>query len=459
LDAIEGRDAAIQQIAASAAANRIEACPPSSPEALSVPFYAVRTWLSGAREPDIADVEGRSIDSGPVEPSETRRPVLANTKEGWVVISSDQIRPGQTIVVPTTYGGLSRGTWDPTSAAPVPDLGTQARRLQSGRTVLRLHPGLFDLPLIPPDPRDFEEDSRSDLQLLRDWLQQATELSLDSGLSPLLGELLRDKRMSFVYLDAYDFIERETGKDNTAPGYFVLAGRVSAGGDITSEDDGASFTGTSVPLRSHLSGVSSRAREYARRCGLPREVVEDISTAALWHDAGKVDPRFQQFLHGGSEFLAATAAEPLAKSKTDASDRRARLLARDLSGYPSGSRHELSSLALIQKYAGSGSEKIGHDPDLVMHLVSAHHGFCRPFPPVATDPSPVEMRFEAPALGAAVATTSDHGLDRLDSGIADRFWRLVERYGWYGLAWMEAILRLADHRQSEAEQSGKGENP
>jgi CRISPR-associated endonuclease/helicase Cas3 len=114
---------------------------------------------------------------------------------------------------------------------------------------------------------------------------------------------------------------------------------------------------------------------------------------------------------------------------------------------------------LIQKYAGSGSEKIGHDPDLVMHLVSAHHGFCRPFPPVATDPSPVEMRFEAPALGAAVATTSDHGLDRLDSGIADRFWRLVERYGWYGLAWMEAILRLADHRQSEAEQSGKGENP
>jgi CRISPR-associated endonuclease/helicase Cas3 len=52
------------------------------------------------------------------------------------------------------------------------------------------------------------------------------------------------------------------------------------------------------------------------------------------------------------------------------------------------------------------------------------------------------LRLSAPAR---------HGLEALDSGWAEQWHRLLDRYGLWGLAWLEAILRLADQQVSAEE--------
>lgn len=440
-------------------ATRVAACPPVSLEAVSVPVWAVSAWLRGAPAASFGDVEGEAER----EPGQERRehqagrPAFLWDGESGTILHADDLGPGATIVVPTSYGGLADGTWNPSSKVPVRDLGDRARFRQTGRPTLRLHASLIaslGLPAVPAITGvDSDEDDRA---IIDRWLDSTRELvASERWVDEALGLLrLRGRRRPTIVRIADAESTATTSPIEGSNGYFVLLGRASlrAGSDFSSEDDGASHTGVEVTLRHHLAGVAAKARELAERSGLPEEVAHDVVLAARWHDAGKVDPRFQQLLHGGSAFRAESAPEPLAKSSIVASDRAARMRARERSRYPKGARHELSSVALIT--AHEPILAAAHDRDLVLHLVASHHGHCRPFAPVAFDPEPVELRLEMD--GSIVNASSNHGLARLDSGIAERFWRLVRRYGWHGLAWLESIVRLADHRRSEEEQRGEG---
>ena len=120
--------------------------------------------------------------------------------------------------------------------------------------------------------------------------------------------------------------------------------------------------------------------------------------------------------------------------------------ARERAGLPSGFRHEMLSVQLAERVGLP--EDVAAERDLILHLIAAHHGYGRPFAPVVLDDDPPDVEFAGVALTAADRAGSHP--HRLDSGVADRFWSLTRRFGWWGLAYLEALLRLADQQASAA---------
>jgi CRISPR-associated endonuclease/helicase Cas3 len=250
-----------------------------------------------------------------------------------------------------------------------------------------------------------------------------------------------------------DLLDRaRTGRLQDHPtGGIVVVGRPSSARRVLSEpdlfaddDDLASAADTAVSLEDHSALVRRAAAKLAERC-LPPALHGAVEFAATWHDAGKLDERFQLLLHQGDEVAAAVAPAPLAKSAYIPASPTRRRAIREAAGLPQNFRHEMLSVQLVERFAPLPDDD--HLADLVLHLVASHHGYARPFAPVVPDSSPpgVSGTLDGrPIFLDATARTAAVPAHRLDSGLVDRFWRLVRRYGWWGLAYLEAILRLAD---------------
>ena len=265
------------------------------------------------------------------------------TADGLEFVAVSALGIGDTIVVPASRGGLGAGTWDPSSTVRVEDVAERAYFDTHGVAKLRLDPmtlpeGLRDA------PRPVEADDPDALEAARrecvEWLNGLVDRldSLPEDWRPLLRELSNPtakRKLSIGTSVGGKAVWRAT----------VLPPKRAV--EATTEDAVSVFTGLEVSLVSHLEDVEAWATSFATSAGLDRAIAVDVGLAALLHDIGKADLRFQALLSGGDPIRAA-GGEPLAKSRQFGSA-KARTRAQQRSNWPAGFRHELISLALLTR--------------------------------------------------------------------------------------------------------------
>ncbi len=298
--------------------NVVEAAPPLSAEALPVPIWAAKKWLSQEKTTELADVD----TCGEANEEFTRPHVIWRGPEDSGL---GRLRPGDTVVVRSMEGGSDRFGWFPDCADTVKDIGddsaNERARLGSGRYRVRLHPAVFA-------PNDDESTAR-----LQRLLAAVKEDESDAE-----EELIELARQRFPVAKDWRLTRYDGGlcaiskwpKANKADKQPLPASEDS------NDDDSASFGAGEIELHRHVRHVVNKVEIVTENCGLDEKLRKALIEAAEFHDLGKWDSRFQEMLNPGRD----PYKPPLAKSSGSGSpaERRRR---REYAGYPAGARHEV----------------------------------------------------------------------------------------------------------------------
>ena len=165
-------------------------------------------------------------------------------------------------------------------------------------------------------------------------------------------------------------------------------------------------------LNEHQAWTEVCARKIAAAVGLTGNYAKTLAIAAHLHDEGKKAARWQEAFNAPKNGIYAKTKGPLFQSR--------------LGGY----RHEFGSLPHAEN--NEAFRQLPSDlQDLVLHLIAAHHGRARPV---------IETK------GCEDAPPSR--LEERACDVALRFARLQKRWGPWGLAWWESLLRAADQQAS-----------
>lgn len=437
-------------------------CPPKSGEMLSVSLFRLRSWLEA---PDVADDDGDvEGTTSAADRAGSTRPILLwrGRDRSKICCEAGDIRPNDIVVIPAAYGiaGLGQSAASEALGQGGLDLWEPVWKTIGKPAAVRLHRSVLQPWLGSPALEGL-------LQVAEDpaWERESIQEAVDG----VLGEASVPSEPPGAPAWWLDLLgEARGGRIANHPGGGVIlfaregSSRTHEGetDSFADEDDWTSVGGCEVSLERHTASVKRAVQILAERC-LPASLAEALVVAAQWHDTGKLDGRFQILLRHGDE-LAAASGGPLAKSATMPDSPARRRAIRAASGLPAEFRHEMLSAQLAGRYLSLVTPEL---TDITLHLIASHHGHARPFAPVSVDSEPPPV---AGHIGdTAVALTGDErsGLPAphsLDSGSAERFWRLVRRYGWWGLAYLEAILRLGDWYGSQRvldDDTGEGKAP
>ena len=234
----------------------------------------------------------------------------------------------------------------------------------------------------------------------------------------------------------------------------------------TSDGDPDSKSDSFIKLENHLIHVSDEAMSLCSVFNLADHTKNIVCEAARWHDVGKAHDAFQERM---------STDDPVKHPRPDCLLAKARFYDR-VKGRPYF-RHELASALSYLSYA-----KWSREADLVAYLIAAHHGKVR----MNLRALPQEILLQTREKGNALPSTglfargiregdkippvSINGKSLWEGGTlelsvmelgghpvtgaswTERTNSLLAEYGPFRLAWLEAILRVADWRASGKEQ-------
>lgn len=305
---------------------------------------------------------------------------------------------GCSILLPPTLGGLANGTLDPESE-------------------------------IANDVADHWLDENGEPRRQRVW---------DDAPTPTYGTAAEGKPMALVRSIDVDPLEEEQSwtdaegspsEPTTAKRYWHWYSRPHHAEDATAASP------RPITWAHHTEDVVQRAATIVANLGLPSDLCSAITLAAELHDLGKQREIWQRSIgNPNPENWYAKSGKPVGGP---------RWRGRRLSAY----RHELGSLLDMlddtKPHAAKLAELSDEMQEVVLHLVAAHHGYSRPhFPADGYD-------YE----GHSVETNQVVAMEAMR-----RYARLQRRFGRWGLAYLESLLRAADWSASAKPSEIEGES-